>query len=317
MTVTDTVPEITVPEPAPVFDAAALADMTPAQLIALMIEHEDRVPRNVIDACVRLGDAMADALAPWAARHYGEDYTPGHWWLRLHAVMILGLIPGEPAANALLVFIRGMCNEKDENLQEWFAGYWPALTRNKPAALLEQLRSLIADRRIGWYLRANLHDAVLAFAHREGEAALDAALDWAAQIAVDENEDMDMRLLAAGHLLDFPRERHRALLEQLLPIQPRLGKHFDRQDIEQAYARGEDRPEWARFDNPWHFYETQVIEARQQRWAEEDARDAAYLDDELLIEIDEPYVRATPKIGRNDPCPCGSGKKYKKCCGAK
>ena len=23
------------------------------------------------------------------------------------------------------------------------------------------------------------------------------------------------------------------------------------------------------------------------------------------------------KIGRNDPCPCGSGKKYKKCCGAK
>ncbi len=24
----------------------------------------------------------------------------------------------------------------------------------------------------------------------------------------------------------------------------------------------------------------------------------------------------TPKVGRNDPCPCGSGKKYKKCCGA-
>jgi preprotein translocase subunit SecA len=27
-------------------------------------------------------------------------------------------------------------------------------------------------------------------------------------------------------------------------------------------------------------------------------------------------VRGTAKIGRNDPCPCGSGKKYKKCCGA-
>jgi uncharacterized protein len=26
------------------------------------------------------------------------------------------------------------------------------------------------------------------------------------------------------------------------------------------------------------------------------------------------YVRATPKVRRNDPCPCGSGKKYKKCC---
>jgi hypothetical protein len=27
-------------------------------------------------------------------------------------------------------------------------------------------------------------------------------------------------------------------------------------------------------------------------------------------------VVKAPKIGRNDPCPCGSGKKYKKCCGA-
>jgi len=27
-------------------------------------------------------------------------------------------------------------------------------------------------------------------------------------------------------------------------------------------------------------------------------------------------VRSGEKVGRNDPCPCGSGKKYKKCCGA-
>ncbi|MEP6655926.1 MAG: SEC-C metal-binding domain-containing protein, partial [Betaproteobacteria bacterium] len=28
-----------------------------------------------------------------------------------------------------------------------------------------------------------------------------------------------------------------------------------------------------------------------------------------------PFVRAGEKIGRNDPCPCGSGKKYKQCHG--
>jgi preprotein translocase subunit SecA len=27
------------------------------------------------------------------------------------------------------------------------------------------------------------------------------------------------------------------------------------------------------------------------------------------------YKRQVPKVGRNDPCPCGSGKKYKHCCG--
>lgn len=28
-----------------------------------------------------------------------------------------------------------------------------------------------------------------------------------------------------------------------------------------------------------------------------------------------PYRREAPKVGRNDPCPCGSGRKTKKCCG--
>jgi SEC-C motif domain protein len=30
----------------------------------------------------------------------------------------------------------------------------------------------------------------------------------------------------------------------------------------------------------------------------------------------DPYRREEPKVGRNLPCPCGSGKKYKKCCGS-
>jgi preprotein translocase subunit SecA len=34
-------------------------------------------------------------------------------------------------------------------------------------------------------------------------------------------------------------------------------------------------------------------------------------------EVVRTIVRAGPKVGRNDPCPCGSGKKYKKCCGRK
>jgi preprotein translocase subunit SecA len=29
----------------------------------------------------------------------------------------------------------------------------------------------------------------------------------------------------------------------------------------------------------------------------------------------KPVQRKSQKVGRNDPCPCGSGKKYKKCCG--
>jgi|LauGreDrversion4_2_1035121.scaffolds.fasta_scaffold10153_2 hypothetical protein len=38
-------------------------------------------------------------------------------------------------------------------------------------------------------------------------------------------------------------------------------------------------------------------------------------DYEYLHTGNESYVRSCEKVGRNDPCPCGSGKKYKKCCG--
>jgi preprotein translocase subunit SecA len=33
------------------------------------------------------------------------------------------------------------------------------------------------------------------------------------------------------------------------------------------------------------------------------------------MSIDLPVRRSLPKVGRNEPCPCGSGKKYKNCCG--
>jgi preprotein translocase subunit SecA len=33
------------------------------------------------------------------------------------------------------------------------------------------------------------------------------------------------------------------------------------------------------------------------------------------LQTPEPFVRAGRKVGRNEPCPCGSGKKYKQCHG--
>jgi len=47
--------------------------------------------------------------------------------------------------------------------------------------------------------------------------------------------------------------------------------------------------------------------------------DATWDDDDGTQSSDGPqvpFVRETPKVGRNEPCPCGSGKKYKNCCAA-
>ncbi|MFZ5812953.1 MAG: preprotein translocase subunit SecA [Thermodesulfobacteriota bacterium] len=47
----------------------------------------------------------------------------------------------------------------------------------------------------------------------------------------------------------------------------------------------------------------------------EPAGDIQYSGGEAVERRKEPKRREAPKVGRNDPCPCGSGRKYKKCCG--
>jgi preprotein translocase subunit SecA len=42
----------------------------------------------------------------------------------------------------------------------------------------------------------------------------------------------------------------------------------------------------------------------------------ANIPDQSEVELTPAPIRTGPKVGRNDPCPCGSGKKYKNCCGA-
>ena len=48
--------------------------------------------------------------------------------------------------------------------------------------------------------------------------------------------------------------------------------------------------EFRKSEEKWYFYDGKAPQVRQ-------------------------VVRNAPKVGRNDPCPCGSGKKFKKCCG--
>jgi hypothetical protein len=292
-----------------------LSDTTPSELIRLLIRGEDRVERALIDECARRGGAMLDELAAILDKDYywGEDLGQGEWWLRLHAVMILGLMPEERAGELLVQYMRRMDEARDGELQEWLDGYWPALFRNKPAAVAAALKALGKDRERGWQMRVPAIDAVIAKAEATGSDALEDALLWASSIAFDNDEQFDVRTLVGSTLLDFARPEHRADLDALADLQPHIGRMFDRQEIEDAYARGGETPEWEQkqFADPWAFYTAVEIGKRQLRWAEDAIRE-----EEALLETErgEPYVREGPKIGRNDPCPCGSGKKYKKCC---
>ncbi len=59
-------------------------------------------------------------------------------------------------------------------------------------------------------------------------------------------------------------------------------------------------------------YVSDVMEFLAPWYDTGDADDDVLDDDEREVQV--PFVRELPKLGRNDPCRCGSGKKYKKCC---
>jgi preprotein translocase subunit SecA len=72
-----------------------------------------------------------------------------------------------------------------------------------------------------------------------------------------------------------------------------------------AEIKGRPEPERRPAPNRVRAYKPEAVEAGPESSQEAKPKTAA------------PVRRSVEKVGRNDPCPCGSGKKYKKCCGMK
>jgi hypothetical protein len=95
-------------------------------------------------------------------------------------------------------------------------------------------------------------------------------------------------------------------------------------DVKRDLAVGKERLLARLADDPHRRLVDDTI-AEMGWWAcfRENSRKETYIPNDVLARTNlgpdaapSPIVRATPKIGRNERCPCGSGKKYKKCCGA-
>lgn len=97
---------------------------------------------------------------------------------------------------------------------------------------------------------------------------------------------------------------------------------LNRADFEKAVARGLETPDPKSYGTKAYrsISEDTYESMRWMMWEPEGDDDDDDLDDNLdellALDPDLPLLLPEPKIGRNEPCPCGSGKKYKRCCGS-
>jgi SEC-C motif len=292
-----------------------IASLSNEQLLAVLSAFGHDVPPVYIDELYLRGSKIEDTLlqllddeAIWTASE-----EEGAYWMPVHLILALGKLTSEQAGFAIANAIRRY-ERDDVEVLDWVSSFWLALLENKPGSVLNSFASTMLDRSAPGYLRLVSMQVTTMTAKRLGAEELNDHFALLAGVVADSSEELPFRQQVAAQLLEFPRPQHRAALEQLADVCSEQGVMYSGTDVLAAYERGHDTPEWERLKDPWVFYSEEAVQARYV----EDPEDLAELEElfgeEIESELGVPFIRDTPKIGRNDPCPCGSGKKYKKCC---
>jgi len=117
---------------------------------------------------------------------------------------------------------------------------------------------------------------------------------------------------ARDPLIEYQREAYNMFVEMMERIKDEVVELvFRMQIIEQKEVRGV----FTSLPQKTEHKEFSGLSPQARRQAEAEAPTSEEEPGASAVLKPEPVRVEGPKVGRNDPCPCGSGKKYKKCCG--
>ena len=230
-------------------------------------------------------------------------------WAPYPAVTILGELHPAEALEPLLDLIRW-------DGYDFLTGVVPEALARYGAAALDPLASILGDGNLTVWTRIRASSALEKTAHLFPELRDQIVATLTAQLDTDEpdNQDLDtVRTFLIGDLVELQAtESIPSIIRAFestridpfvidwsdvcmkLNVSPDVAPHLDRIAPRRGSLIG---------DHLW----SQALTPHGQPVAPvTTAHSGGVL---------EPYRRETRKVGRNDPCPCGSGKKYKKCHG--
>jgi hypothetical protein len=303
-------------------------DVGPIENYLDLIATEERLPVYAIGMClIRIEEAAPPLRAILAKAAAGEPLSEEQCTLLFRGVYILGGARDIQSCQPLLRLLRLPQDELDDLLGDALTEGMPRIIAGVFDGDAEALFALVADRSADPFVR---------------EAALDAAifLTWNGSIERDRltrlleqsyeekfAEDDDpvweswIRAIALLGLRDMAGLVYRGWEE---------GRFVDwaigREEFEEILSEAEQRPDDAsRFEEFGLGYIEDVADALawsdRREFDEEDEFPNGDIFDRGDLDAawtpSEPVRNPWRDVGRNDPCPCGSGKKFKKCCLAK
>ncbi len=282
--------------------------------VARLVEDWDWPDPTVLGDILALGAEAVPALdALLTPELLQAAHTDEHADVVVYYALELLSALGTPAA--IPVFLNAYRHVTDDTLE----GLEEAVRRLGPEAI-DPLLAVVADPFLSWYVRsvaANgaVHQATRDPALRERVAAglravLSGYLEQSPSLTPDEKEGVAFLIVDLADLADpearplidaaFATGRMQTAEESPLGI-----PIIDMEGVEELYREGGHSRVW----EPPPFLED-YRKRRQEHLDDEQKRARAKL---LTPQRPPQPVVLSPKIGRNDPCWCGSGQKYKKC----
>ncbi len=248
------------------------------------------------------------------------------YFLHTFALYFLGLWHDEQAFDRIVAYMAADSNLAAEQLDDVVTEHLPAiLARTYGGGDLGALKGIIEDPAADMWVRGACLRALHAMA-RMGKLPRADVISYFADVAErlrgTTTDDFGLELVSA--LADTREAALKGAIQQWFADGLVDESIVSRKDVEAAYT---ERPEHVEqqlmrrefFDQlldelcdwPW-FNSTDPSEFEAEADEEDEDQDA--FEAALAAEGRQPVVRDGRKVGRNEPCPCGSGKKYKKCC---
>lgn len=278
-----------------------------AESIQALISKMEASGGNVnIDLAQSIIERKDEAL-PYLAEMVRNE---SHWkskdidaWVPINAMHLLSGIGGKEALEAIMYAIHNFTEE----MGDWLTEDLPSVLAYLGPSAFEALATALSDSKLDPFARNSIGRALLSISRTDEDLKRKTIESFVN--AISNEKDILSRTLLVDVLIDFKEKETlpfvRALFSKNLVdrsfLQPEevedvfAGRYDDtvrRDDNDPMDLFRQDKSEW---------YSAEVGSARN------DVKPETYLEEPL-------QNSHKPKIGRNEPCPCGSGKKYKKCC---